>query len=96
MSNRLENDVERSCHGPIEVLSRYFPGATEETHETAQDNRCPDRHSNRAPLECKPRALLLQQSGNTDERSFCFSLIVEAFPAANGTRRFINVTIVVV
>jgi hypothetical protein len=33
MSYRLENDVERSCHDPIEALSRYLSGRTEENYE---------------------------------------------------------------
>jgi len=47
--------------GLIHVLSRRFPGGTEENKTSnSQDSRCPDRVSNRASFEYKSEALPLE------------------------------------
>jgi hypothetical protein len=62
MDGRLiRKDMEGSCCGVIEVLSRQLPGGAAEGHRNvSQDSRHLHRDSNRIPPEYDPRALPLQ------------------------------------
>jgi hypothetical protein len=49
-ASKMTDEVERSRHDQIEVLSQNFPAGTEENpKQLSQDRQCSDRDSNRAP-----------------------------------------------
>jgi hypothetical protein len=60
LNGRMTNEGCRRKHSWPEI---FLDGLRKTTEYLTQDNQCHCRYSNRAPLQCEPRVLLLRQPG---------------------------------